>query len=91
MYRLFLVIFLLIVLYFLFRQIFRGFRNPNRDVRGNSPSSVDRHEELDQMIEDPACHTFVPKQIAVIEVIGGQEYCFCSKECALAFRSQHPV
>jgi YHS domain-containing protein len=91
MYRLFLIIFLLIILYFLFRQMFRGFRSPNRDIRGKSAEGADRQEELDEMIEDPVCHTFVPKRIAVIEEMGGREYWFCSKECAVTFRSQHPV
>ena len=91
MYRLFLITFLLIVLYFLVRQMFLGFRSPNRDIRGKSTEGADRQEELDEMIEDPVCHTFVPKRIAVIEEMGGREYWFCSKECAVTFRSQHPV
>ena len=91
MYRLFLIIFLLSVLYFLLRQMFHGFRSPNRDIRGKSTDGADRQEELDEMIEDPVCHTFVPKRIAVIEQMGGRKYWFCSKDCAVTFRSQHPV
>ncbi len=91
MYRLFLIILLLIILYFLLRQMFPRFRSPNRDIRGKSTDGADRQEELDEMIEDPVCHTFVPKRIAVIEEMGGREYWFCSKECAVTFRSQHPV
>lgn len=91
MYRLFFVIFLLTVLYFLLRQMFRGFTSPTRDDRGSSTGGSARDEELDLMIEDPVCHTFVPKRIAVIEEMGGRTYCFCSKECAVTFRSQHPV
>ncbi|MDH4085140.1 MAG: hypothetical protein OEV99_16845 [Nitrospira sp.] len=91
MYRLFLIIFLLIVLSFLLRQMFRGFRSPNRDIRGKSTDGADRQEELDEMIEDPVCHTFVPKRIAVIEEVGGREYCFCSKECAVTFQREHPL
>jgi YHS domain-containing protein len=91
MYRLFLIIFLLIILYFLLRQMFRGLTSPTRDSRGISANSAGRDEDQDQMIEDPVCHTFVPKRIAVIEEMGGRTYCFCSKECAVTFRSQHPV
>lgn len=72
MYRLFLIIFLLILLYFLLRQMFRGFRSPNRDIRGKSAEGAARQEELDEMIEDPVCHTFVPKRIAVIEEMRGR-------------------
>lgn len=91
MYRLFLIILLLVVLYFLLRQMFRGVTGPTRDDRSISADSAERHKEQDQMVEDPVCHTFVPRRIAVIEQVGGQTYCFCSKECAVTFRSQHPV
>lgn len=91
MYRLFLIIFLLIVLYLLLRQLLHSFNNSTRDGRSISAGVAERGEEHDQMIEDPICHTFVPKQIAVIEEMGGRTYCFCSKECAVMFRSQHPV
>ena len=81
MYRILLIIGLLIVLYFMVRQAFRGFRNRNLDDRG---LSVDQ----DQMVQDPVCHTFVPRGIAFSENIGGQTYCFCSRQCAETFQKQ---
>jgi len=81
MYRLILILGILVVLYFLLRQAFRGFKNQNLDNRG---VSVDQ----DQMVEDPVCHTFVPRRIAVVEKIGGQTYCFCSRQCAITFQNQ---
>jgi YHS domain-containing protein len=82
MYRLLLISALVIVLYFLLRQAARGFKK-NREVDGRG-SSLDQ----DQMIEDPVCHTFVPRRTAVVKEISGRTYCFCSKECAAAFQSQ---
>jgi YHS domain-containing protein len=90
MYRLILVTLLLTVLYFLLRQMFRGFKNPIKNGKGAS-AVQGQEEDQDQMIEDPVCHIFVPKRIALIEMIGGREYCFCSKECAVRFRSEHPI
>lgn len=90
MYRLILIVLLFIALYFLLRQMFRGFTNSNRESKDGSTAQA-QDQEQDQMIEDPVCHIFVPKQIAVIETIGGREYCFCSKECAVTFRSQRIV
>jgi YHS domain-containing protein len=90
MYRLILVTLLLTVLYFLLRQMFRGFKNPIKGGKGSS-AVQGQEEDQDQMIEDPVCHIFVPKRIALIEMIGGREYCFCSKECAVRFRSEHPI
>jgi YHS domain-containing protein len=90
MYRLILVSLLLVVLYFLLRQMFRGFKTAMKDGGENS-ALRGQDKEQDQMIEDPVCHIFVPKRISVVERIGGQEYCFCSRECAVRFRSEHPV
>jgi YHS domain-containing protein len=80
-YRLILIVALLTVLYFLLRQAVRGFKNRNLVGRG---TSVDQ----DQMIEDPVCHTFVPRRIAVVERIGGQTYWFCSRQCAVTFQNR---
>jgi YHS domain-containing protein len=84
MYRLLLIAGLLIVLYFLLRQAFRGFKNRNMEGGG---ASVDQG----QMVEDPQCHTFIPRDTAVVEKIDGQTYCFCSRQCATAFRNRQTV
>ena len=81
MYRILLIIGLLVVLYFLLRRAFRGFKDQNLDNRGVSGDQY-------QMVEDPVCHTFVPRRIAVVEKIGGQTYCFCSRACAVTFQNQ---
>lgn len=81
MYRLLLISALLVVLYFLLRQAVRGFKNKEVGDRG---TSLDQ----DQMVEDPVCHTFVPRRNAVIEMVSGQTYCFCSKHCADTFQNR---
>jgi YHS domain-containing protein len=81
MYRLLLITALFVVLYFLLRQAIRGFKN--KQVGGGG-TSLDQ----DQMVEDPVCHTFVPRRNAVIETVSGQTYCFCSRQCADAFQNR---
>jgi YHS domain-containing protein len=81
MYRILLIIGLFVILYFLLRRAFRGFKNQDLDYR-------ERSGDQDQMIEDPVCHTFVPRKIAFVEKVGGQTYCFCSKECAATFQKR---
>lgn len=81
MYRLLLVSVLLVILYFLLRQIFRGMRRPTIDDRG---MSVDQ----DQMVLDPACQTFIPRRTALIKTIGGQTHYFCSNECMTTFENR---
>jgi len=40
------------------------------------------------MVKDESCNTYVPKEEAIREVIGGKEYFFCSKECRKKFLEQ---
>jgi YHS domain-containing protein len=81
MYRFLLIIGLLVIFYFLLRRAIREFKLRHFDQAG----PVIDH---DQMVQDPVCHTFVPRKIAFVEKIGGQTYCFCSRQCATAFAQQ---
>lgn len=40
------------------------------------------------MVKDEACNTYVPKEEALRDVIDGQEFFFCSKECRKNFLEQ---
>lgn len=80
MYRIIFALILLIILYFLIRNAFR-------ELKGKT--GMDRFPpSKDQMVQDPVCHVFVPRGSAVTEVIGGQTYCFCSRNCATTFQKQ---
>jgi hypothetical protein len=74
MYRFLLILALFMLLYFLLRRALREFKHRHLDDRGLSG-------DPDQMVQDPVCHAFV-------ETIGGQPYCFCSRDCAAAFQKQ---
>ncbi|MBM3309999.1 MAG: hypothetical protein FJY80_00660 [Candidatus Aminicenantes bacterium] len=37
------------------------------------------------MVQDETCHTYLPKENALREVVGGEEHFFCSKECRQKF------
>jgi len=38
------------------------------------------------LVQDPVCHTYIPKDTAVVLRHGGTEHYFCSDRCAEAFR-----
>ena len=78
MLRLVLVVALLFVLYLLIRSAVR-------EIRGKSYPQVPAR---DQMIQDPVCHVYVPRASAVGAVVGGQEYLFCSRDCAKRFEAK---
>lgn len=39
-------------------------------------------EVIDEMVQDPQCGTYIPRQRAVRRRIKGEERYFCSEECA---------
>lgn len=40
---------------------------------------------IDEMVQDPFCKTYIPRRESVKRVIEGQEYLFCSDDCADKF------
>lgn len=80
MYRIIFILILLIVLYFLIRSAIREWKA--KAGQGQLPG------DKDQMVQDPMCKAFVPRGSAVVEVIGGQTYCFCGRGCAEKFQKQ---
>ena len=82
MYRLFLIAVLLVILYYLIRRAIRKIGQG-----GALEKPMDRGPG-NQMVQDPVCRVFVPRENAVKEQIGGQTYYFCSRGCATAFEKQ---
>jgi YHS domain-containing protein len=79
MYRLLIIAGLLVVAYLLVRRAYRDFLadRASRPLIGK-----------DQMVQDPVCRVYVPRGVAVEEMIGGQSYYFCSRTCAEAFQKR---
>ncbi len=44
-----------------------------------------RGDVLDEMVQDPFCKVYIPRREAIRKVFKGDEYFFCSKECAQKF------
>ncbi len=80
MLKLFIILGLLVLLYFLIRGAVRELRSGHRHDLAL--------EEKDHMVQDPFCRVYVPQGTAVSERIGGQTYYFCSRDCAQAFQKE---
>lgn len=80
MYRLFLIIGLLVMLFVLVKSIYRNSQQAGRPARPPLDG--------DQMVQDPVCGVFVPKKTAIVQHVGGVTNCFCSQECAAKFQEQ---
>ena len=61
--------------------------------RRRTPPATQQREDAavtEDMVQDPFCHTYLPRSQAIRRKIRGQEYCFCSPGCLekfLALRS----
>jgi YHS domain-containing protein len=45
------------------------------------PVSPEKSEHGEDMVRDPCCGTFVPRSLAVRQIVKGKRYYFCSKQC----------
>ncbi len=79
MIRLLIFLFLAYLLY----RLVRGLLAPVTKSGGKGKGGV-----VDEMVQDPACQTYIPLRDAKRKVIHGQEYFFCSKECCEKFENE---
>lgn len=83
MYRLFLILGLLVMLFVLLKGVYRSSRQSGR--------AAGPPLDGDQMVQDPVCGVFVPRKTAVVHQVGNLTNCFCSRECAEKFQRQQTV
>lgn len=76
------IIFLAVLAYILYRLI-KGVFSPKTRIDRRKPGGV-----IDEMVQDPFCGTYIPKRESIRRVLEGQEYLFCSDECADKFELQ---
>jgi uncharacterized protein len=65
-------------------SVYKFFRNIWRKIVP-PPAKESRPRVSGVMVKDEACLTYIPKEEALREVVGGKEYFFCSKECRKKF------
>jgi YHS domain-containing protein len=78
---------LLAALFYLAYRLLRGARSSSSTTMWDSGSGPDSLKH-DILIEDPVCHTYVPKSQAVPLDKGEKIYYFCSKKCRDVFCSE---
>jgi YHS domain-containing protein len=42
---------------------------------------TDREAEAEELVQDPYCQTYIPKQSAIKKKIAGHMFYFCNQEC----------
>ncbi len=80
MVRLLILVFLIYILYSLVKKVFGS----GSRISGSKPSSG----VISEMVQDPYCKIYIPKNEAYRAVLDGNEIFFCSKECAEKFKNE---
>ena len=80
------VIFLafLVALGFLLRQLLFPKRRASRPIDTRASQGV-----IEEMVQDPFCHTYLPPSQAIRRSIRSREYFFCSPGCLEKFLARH--
>ena len=78
---------LLLFLFFLVYRLVKGLLINREDSKSSLPESSSQIGSK-EMVKDPQCNTYIPKDEAISYRIRGQSYYFCSKECAQRFKER---
>ena len=69
--------------------LIKSLLEPRPRGKGDKIRSRTRPAEVgSDMVHDPYCNTFVPKESATREIISGKVHYFCSRECFNKFRAK---
>jgi len=79
MLRLFIIAFLCYLAYVIASKYLKG--KGKELPKGKSAGDI-----VDELVEDPICHTYIPKKNAVNMKVDGYNYYFCSNMCAEKFK-----
>ena len=79
---------LLFLLAYLFFRVIKGVFSLLGGGGQELKRGRDEEKVIDEMVQDPSCKTYIPRRGAIRKVIQGQEYFFCSQECARKFETE---
>jgi len=82
MARLIFFVLLILVLYYLLHYLIKDIPFSKKKVKG-------KHEP-EELVQDPYCQTYIPKQSALKKKIGGQVFHFCSEKCMESYVRKGP-
>jgi YHS domain-containing protein len=77
------IIIYVVLAYFVYR-IFKNLFGKSKVIEKGERGGV-----IDEMVQDPICKTYIPRRDSQKRVIGGNEYFFCSNECASKFELEN--
>jgi YHS domain-containing protein len=83
MWRVIVLTILLIILYFMVRSALRGLFGKAKDVARVQSSGLSS-----ELVQDPICGMYVPKEGAYFFRQGNQTHFFCSDSCRISYEKK---
>ena len=83
LWRLLVLGILLVIVYFMVKSALRGLLGRNAPTRSVGPSG-----QSSDMMQDPVCGMFVPKEGSFFLQKGERTYFFCSETCRASYQKQ---
>ncbi|MBN2418134.1 MAG: hypothetical protein JXL81_02020 [Deltaproteobacteria bacterium] len=77
------LIFIIFIIYIIYGIAKRAF-GAGLKISRKTPSS----EVISEMVQDPYCKTYIPRNEAYSAVVNGEELLFCSRECAEKYKEK---
>lgn len=81
-------IFILAVLFYILYRLLFGKKKAKKKQSTVTDSPGDSTSQ-DVLVEDPVCHTYVPKKQAIAAIKNGEKYYFCSDKCCQTFLTEN--
>ncbi len=86
MLRILLILFLLLVIYWAGRSLWRDLKEGLRSQRASSKASSSSPPAVtDKLVKDPICGVYCARKEAYTAIWKGRVYYFCSEECRQKF------
>ncbi len=79
---------LAILFFIVYRLLVGSFKNRNKDEGKQQELANGDAKVSDILVEDPVCHTLIPRQQAIHLQHNGEIVYFCSEECCNIFIKQ---
>lgn len=76
-----------LLLFWLFYALVKALSGSSR--RRPVPPAPEKTAAGEEMVQDPQCGTYVPRSLALEQVIDGKTCYFCSEKCRDAYRASH--
>ena len=71
-------------IYWLIRSLLKP--KPKKKINSQLPPQIE-----DELVKDPMCGIYIPKQKAITAKIGGKVYYFCSQRCKEEYTKRQEV